>query len=337
DPKAADYWLPVDQYIGGVEHAILHLLYSRFYCRAMTQTGHLNVKEPFASLFTQGMVIHETFRTAAGEWIFPADAEYQDGRWIYAKTGEPLTLGGIEKMSKSKRNVIDPEAILERYGADTARWFMLSDTPPERDIEWTEEGVEGSWRFTQRLWRMVNDAAKIGPGNASGSLTDDGIELRRTVHRSLLAVTGDLSNLRFNRSIARVYEVANALGSALQQQKPSPALRAAIGEAANIMVLMLAPMMPHLAEECWKVLGHRTAVVDTPWPTAEAALVAEDEVTIAVQVNGKRRDEIRIPKGLPSGDVETMALKLESVTRALAGRPPKKVIVVPGRIVNIVG
>ena len=330
DPKAADYWLPVDQYIGGVEHAILHLLYSRFFCRAMTRTGHLDMAEPFASLFTQGMVIHETFRTAAGEWIFPADAEHRDGRWVHAKTGEPLALGGIEKMSKSKRNVIDPEAIIGRYGADTARWFMLSDTPPERDIEWTEEGVEGAWRFTQRLWRLVNDAAKIR-GRAEAN---DDIELRRTVHRALQAVTEDLSSLRFNRSIARVYEVANALSAALQQPQPSPA---AIREAAEIMVLMFAPMMPHLAEECWKILGHEIAVVDTPWPKPEASFLAEDEITIAVQVNGKRRDEIRIKKDLSREEIEAIALALDSVKRALAGRAPKKVIVVPGRIVNIVG
>ncbi|MGH6855506.1 MAG: leucine--tRNA ligase, partial [Aestuariivirga sp.] len=333
DPAAARYWLPVDQYIGGVEHAILHLLYSRFYVRAMRRTGHLELSEPFASLFTQGMVIHETFQTAGGEWVFPADAVHRDGNWFHAKTGEPLALGGIEKMSKSKRNVIDPEAIIERYGADTARWFMLSDTPPERDIEWTEGGVEGAWRFTQRLWRMVNDAARIGAGTVSAG---NDIELRRSVHRALLAVTDDLSNLRFNRAIARVYEVANALGAVLQQQDPSPEIRAAIREAAEIMVLMFAPMMPHLAEECWKVLGHETAVVDTPWPGVEAALVIEEDVTVAVQVNGKRRDEIRVRKGLSHADIEARVLMLNSVKRALGGQVPKKVIVVPDRIANIV-
>ncbi|HUR44094.1 MAG TPA: leucine--tRNA ligase [Aestuariivirga sp.] len=335
DPKAADYWLPVDQYIGGVEHAILHLLYSRFYCRAMTATGHLGLAEPFAGLFTQGMVIHETFQTPSGEWVFPADAEHKNGRWIYSKTGEPLIMGGVEKMSKSKRNVIEPETILERYGADTARWFMLSDTPPERDVEWTESGVEGSWRFTQRIWRMVNDVAKINVAMVAAS--GEGIELRRAVHRALQAVTGDLSSLRFNRSIARVYEVANALGAALQEKNPSPLARAAMREAAELMVLMFAPMMPHLAEECWTVLGNKSAVIDIPWPEPDPALLAEDEITIAVQVNGKRRDEIRVRKEASSKEIEAMALALESVKRALAGRPPKKVIVVPGRIVNIVG
>ena len=337
DKLAANYWMPVDQYIGGVEHAILHLLYSRFFSRAMTRTGYLDLKEPFDSLFTQGMVIHETFKLDSGEWVFPADAVLLNGNWAHAKTGEPLTIGGVEKMSKSKRNVIDPEVIIERYGADTARWFMLSDTPPERDIEWTESGVEGSWRFTQRIWRLVNEAA-IATADARSVGSDYGsIELRRTVHRALQAVTDDLSNLRFNRSIARIYEVANALGSALQQ-KASPALAApAIREAAEIMVLLFAPMMPHLAEECWKVLGHESAVVETPWPKADPALLAEDEVTIAVQVNGKRRDEIRVAKGLPREQIEAIVLKLDAVNRALDGRAPKKVVVVVDRIANIVG
>ncbi len=337
DRQAANYWMPVDQYIGGVEHAILHLLYSRFFSRAMTRTGYLDLKEPFDSLFTQGMVIHETFKLDSGEWVFPADAVLLNGNWAHAKTGEPLTIGGVEKMSKSKRNVIDPEVIIERYGADTARWFMLSDTPPERDIEWTESGVEGSWRFTQRIWRLVNEAA-IATADARSVGSDYGsIELRRTVHRALQAVTDDLSNLRFNRSIARIYEVANALGSALQQ-KASPALAApAIREAAEIMVLLFAPMMPHLAEECWKVLGHESAVVETPWPKADPALLAEDEVTIAVQVNGKRRDEIRVAKGLSREQIEAIVLKLDAVNRALDGRAPKKVVVVVDRIANIVG
>ena len=337
DLAAANYWMPVDQYIGGDEHAILHLLYSRFFSRAMKQTGHLGLEEPFASLFTQGMVVHETFRTAGSEWVFPVDTVHRENGWFHAGTGEPLTVGGIEKMSKSKRNVIDPEAIIERYGADTARWFMLSDTPPERDIEWTESGVEGAWRFAQRLWRMVNDAAKVGPAAPAPAVDGDGLELRRATHRALQVVTGDLFSLRFNRSIARIYELANALGSVLQSADLSSSQRSAIREAADTIVLMFAPMMPHLAEECWKVLGHTQAVVETPWPEYLPELVADDMVTIAVQVNGKRRDEIRVRKGLPAPDIEDIAVKLDAVRRALNGRPVKKVIVVPDRIVNIVG
>jgi leucyl-tRNA synthetase len=332
DDKAGKYWLPVDQYIGGVEHAILHLLYSRFYARAMERTGHFNVDEPFASLFTQGMVIHETFRSTSGEWILPADAMQKEGAWVHAKTGEALTVGGVEKMSKSKKNVVDPETIIEAYGADTARWFMLSDTPPERDIEWTSAGAEGAWRFVQRIWRQVNDAHERKP--AIGSHNDKGLELRRLTHQSIAAVTDDLSNLRFNRSIARIFELSNGLGSALQAN--DAALNAAIVEAAETLALLIAPMMPHLAEECWHMLGHSTAVVDTPWPKAESALVAEDDVTIAIQVNGKRRDEITVAKGATQAQLEPQVLAREAVIRSLDGKPVRKFIVVPDRIINIV-
>ena len=327
DRAAAKYWMPVDQYIGGVEHAILHLLYSRFYARAMTATGHLDVKEPFDSLFTQGMVIHETFRTLSGDWVLPADAVQRDGKWVHARTAEPLEVGGVEKMSKSKKNVVDPDEIIARYGADTARWFMLSDTPPERDIEWTETGAEGAWRFTQRIWRLVNDAA----GSATGTDAAASLDLRRAAHKALAAVTDDLNALRFNRAIARIYELANALGAA-----QGKAEAAAVREAAEFLVLIFAPMMPHLAEECWQVLGHAKAVVDTPWPRPEAALIADDSVTIAVQVNGKRRDEVTIARDLPVKEVEALVLALDSVRRTLDGKPVKKVIVVPGRIANIV-
>jgi leucyl-tRNA synthetase len=275
------------------------------------------------------MVIHETFRTRSGEWVFPADAENQGGSWVHVKTGEPLEVGGVEKMSKSKKNVVDPDDIIARFGADTARWFMLSDTPPERDIEWTEAGAEGAWRFTQRVWRLVNDAVVYaGGGDPAASL-----ELRRAAHKALAAVTDDLSSLRFNRAIARIYELANALGAAITAAK---AEAAAVGEAAEFLVLMSAPMMPHLAEECWHAMKKRGVVVDTPWPKPDSALLADDQVTIAVQINGKRRDEITIPQDLGAAELEAQVLKLESVARALDGRQPKKVIVVPGRIVNIV-
>jgi leucyl-tRNA synthetase len=326
--EAANYWMPVDQYIGGVEHAILHLLYSRFYARAMMETGHLDIREPFDSLFTQGMVIHETFRTLTGDWVLPSDAVNQDGKWVHAQTGEPLEVGGVEKMSKSKKNVVDPDDIIARYGADTARWFMLSDTPPERDIEWTEAGAEGAWRFTQRVWRLVNEAAASNGGNDAAA----SLELRRAAHKALQAVTEDLSALRFNRAIARIYELAKALQSA-----QGKAEIAAIREAAQFMVLTSAPMMPHLAEECWQALGNTGFVVDTPWPKPDPALLADDEVTIAVQVNGKRRDEVRIARGSATADVESLVRTLESVIRSLDGRPIKKVIVVPDRIANIVG
>jgi leucyl-tRNA synthetase len=254
---------------------------------------------------------------------------------VLKSTDEILDIGGIEKMSKSKRNVVDPDEIIASYGADTARWFMLSDTPPERDIEWTTAGVEGSWRFTQRLWRLVNEAAQWQPQDGKGDAAA-ALELRRAAHKALAAVTDDLNSLRFNRAIARIYELANALGTALQLGGKSPELASAIGEAARLLVLMFAPMMPHLAEECWKLLGAAKPVVETAWPKADPALVADDEVTVAVQVNGKRRDEMRLPKGVANEQAEASALKLDNVARALTGMKVRKVIVVQDRIVNIV-
>ncbi len=331
DQAAAKYWLPVDQYIGGVEHAILHLLYSRFYARAMEKIGQLAIAEPFASLFTQGMVIHETYRTEKGEWILPVEAIQKDGAWVHAKSGEPLILGGIEKMSKSKKNVVDPDTIIASYGADTARWFMLSDTPPERDLEWTELGAEASWRFTQRIWRLVNDIAQL-PALAP-DMSQGGLELRRACHRAVAAITDDLSNLRFNVAISNIYKVANAIAAAFAlTNKPAGALR----EAGELLTLLVAPMMPHLAEECWIVLGHTTPVVDTPWPKSDPALVTQNTVTIAIQVNGKRRDEIIVAKGLDKLVLEAQVLQLENVVRAMEGKSAKKIISVPDRIVNIV-
>jgi|JI10StandDraft_1071094.scaffolds.fasta_scaffold01284_30 leucyl-tRNA synthetase len=333
DAAAAKYWMGVDQYIGGIEHAILHLLYSRFYSRAMQATGHIHMDEPFTSLFTQGMVVHETYKLPSGEWVLPTDAVRTDAGWVHATTGEALTTGGIEKMSKSKKNVIDPDAIIESYGADTARWFMLSDTPPERDIEWTDSGAAGAWRFTQRLWRMANETAALA---VEVKHDESGKSLRQITHRTIVAVTDDLMNLRFNRAIARLYELSNAVGAALQKSGRSAGEGAALREATEVLVLLFAPMMPHLAEECWRVLGHRVAVVDTAWPKADPSLTVMDEVTMAIQVNGKRRDEIRVAKGATREVLEPMVLAMESVVRALDGKPVTKFIVVPDRIVNIV-
>ena len=337
DPAAVRYWMPVDQYIGGVEHAILHLLYSRFFTRAMKRTGHLSHDEPFASLFTQGMVIHETFRTTGGEWVEPAEAALKDGATVRARDGEPLTIGPAEKMSKSRKNVVDPETIIDRYGADTARWFMLSDTPPERDIEWTEGGVDGAWRFTQRVWRLVNDIAALSsPGDSSARADPSSHGLRQAVHQALDLVGRDIEALRFNRAIARVYELVNSLSADLPRASGSRPLTDALREGATILVQLFAPMMPHLAEECWKALGMRGLAVHAPWPVADPILLEHDTVTIAVQVNGKRRDEITIRKGLAPSEVESMVLELDNVRKVVAGRPVKKVIVVPDRIANVV-
>ncbi len=341
DTSAAAYWMPVDQYIGGIEHAILHLLYSRFFCRAMKRTGHLDVEEPFASLFTQGMVIHETYRTKQGEWILPADAVAREGGWAHARTGEPLSVGSAEKMSKSRKNVIDPEAIIAQYGADTARWFMLSDTPPERDIEWTEAGVEGAWRFTQKLWRLIGEVARRPqtarlPDTSGAAVSPVALDLRRQTHRAIAAVSNDLEHLRFNRAIARIYELANALASCLTESGDRQAMDFALREAADTLVHLFAPMMPHLAEECAARLGTHGMTAMAAWPTADPELVREDTVTLAIQVNGKRRGELLMSPGAAKEDVEAAALKVDNVTRALSGLQVRKVIVVPDRIVNIV-
>jgi len=336
DRAAAAYWMPVDQYIGGIEHAILHLLYSRFFCRAMSRTGHLDCDEPFSSLFTQGMVIHETYRAKSGDWVEPAEVDKRDNGCFHRKSGEALTLGPPEKMSKSRKNVVDPEEIIARYGADTARWFMLSDTPPERDIEWTEAGVAGSWRFVQRLWRMINESAGRPVGEGPFTLySGTALEIRIAAHRTLDAVGRDIEALRFNRAIARIYELANVLQSALQEP-PSEAMNRVLRETAEIIARIAAPMVPHLAEECWKALGHQTMVAETPWPVADPALLVSTTVTVAVQVNGKRRAELDVERGLDKGEIEAAVLELDNVRRAVDGKPIRKVIIVPDRIVNVV-
>ena len=327
---AADYWLPVDQYIGGIEHAILHLLYARFFTRAMNRLGLVSIQEPFAGLFTQGMVCHETYRDTNG-WVSP-DAVVKEGGKAYRKDNHaPVEIGPSEKMSKSKMNVIAPEAIIADYGADTIRWFMLSDTPPERDIEWTDAGAEGCWRFVQRVWRLASEAEGLpAPGTRAAPADETSKGLRQSAHKAIAVVTEDLGALRFNRAVAQIYMLSNAIADA---PKADPATRR---EALETMVLLAAPMMPHLAEECWKALGHGKLAAETPWPKHDPALLKTDTVTIAVQVNGKRRGEVTVARDADNKIVEAAALAEEGVLRALAGSAPKKVIVVPGRIVNIV-
>jgi len=328
DRPAVDYWMPVDQYVGGVEHAILHLLYSRFFTRALRRCGYLAFDEPFAGLFTQGMVCHKTFRDTAGNWLLPEQVKKgDDGRLVSILDGSPVETGRSEKMSKSKKNVIDPTEIIATYGADTARWFMLSDSPPERDLEWTEAGVEGAWRFAQRLWRMVTSAPA-----ANGAAADDAasLALRRIAHKTIAGVTDDIEKFRFNRAVARLYEFANALDDA------RTAGDAARREALEIMTRLLSPMMPHLAEELWQGLGHKMLLAETAWPDADPALIVDDTVTVAVQVNGKLRATLTLPRDLAGEAAEQSALADENVQRAMAGKPPRKVIVVPNRIINVV-
>ncbi len=342
EADAANYWLPVDQYIGGIEHAILHLLYSRFFSRAMMETGHLAVKEPFAGLFTQGMVVHETYQSAAGKWLLPGEVRFEgDGGQRAAfeiANGAPVVIGAIEKMSKSKSNLVDPDDIIVQHGADCARWFMLSDSPPERDVIWTDTGVAGAGRFIQRVWRLVNEAADVAApaGSAMPNAFSPGaMELRRAAHKALSRVGTQIEGLRFNVAVAQLYEFASQLQAALA--KPGEdGMPWALREATEFLASMIGPMMPHLGEECWARLGYNTLLADRPWPKADDALLVDDTITIAVQVNGKRRDELTVPRAAGDAEIEALALKLEAVIRAMEGKPARKVIVVPQRIVNVV-
>jgi len=319
DRTEAEKWLPVAQYIGGVEHAILHLLYARFWTRALQRLGRIGIDEPFRGLFTQGMVTHETYQAADGSWLSPDEVSRNGDDWVHIESGHPVTPGRVEKMSKSKRNTVDPEPIVDRYGADAVRWFMLSDSPPERDLEWSEGGIEGAARFVQRVWRLVNGA---------NSLEGDDDNLKRRLHRTIAAVGDAIEGLQFNKAVAQLYE----LTTAIEKAKPS----ATRLEAIRTLVLLIAPMAPHLAEECWSLVGGEGLIVDAAWPTFDSALLVEDQVTIAVQVNGKLRDTITLARGLDRAEVEALALASENVQRQLAGATPRKIIVVPDRLVNIV-
>jgi leucyl-tRNA synthetase len=351
DPPMVDAWMPVDQYIGGIEHAILHLLYSRFFTRAMKKTKHVGLDEPFAGLFTQGMVVHETYRRQDGEWVTPAEVKIEvDGdtrRATLIATGEPVVIGDIEKMSKSKRNTVGPEEITESYGADVARWFMLSDSPPERDVEWTERGVQGVARFVQRLWRLVGEAAEIAksaPAGRPSQFSAAATGLRKATHAALAKVTDDIEKLHFNVCVAAIYEFTNVLSGVIGEIDEHDGanlgnasdLAWAIREAVNVLVQLFHPMMPHLAEECWPVLGHKTLVAEAAWPAVERALLIEDTMTLPVQVNGKKRDEVTVARNATNAEIEAAVLALDAVKKALDGKAPKKVIIVPQRIVNVV-
>ncbi|MBV1702763.1 MAG: leucine--tRNA ligase [Hyphomicrobiales bacterium] len=346
DPEVANAWLPVDQYIGGIEHAILHLLYSRFFTRAMRKTGHLNLDEPFAGLFTQGMVVHETYRGPDGAWLSPDEIRLESdasGRRAYlGESMTPVEIGSIEKMSKSRRNTVDPDDIIQSFGADTARWFMLSDSPPERDVAWTEEGVQGAFKFVQRLWRLTGEAAGIAakPGTmAPSTFSPEALGLRKAAHLALIRTGQDLERLRFNRCVAHVYELANALSDqlgAVTDAAVGADMAFAFREAADLLVQLFAPMMPHLAEECWQVLGHEAMVALAPWPKADESLTVENMMVLPVQINGKKRTELTIARDSDAAAIETATLALDSVQRALEGRAVRKFIIVPQRIINVV-
>ena len=342
----ADRLMPVDQYIGGVEHAILHLLYSRFFTRAMKATGHVDFDEPFAGMFTQGMVVHETYKKADGTFASPAEIDVvANGDKRSASlltTGEVIEIGAIEKMSKSKRNTIDPDDIIGSYGADTARWFMLSDSPPDRDVIWSEEGVQGANRFVQRIWRLTNAAAPHLPKDAA-ALDNNHAKakaLRMASHRTLADVSAAIERLRFNTAIAKIYTFVGSLAEIVDDPakafQTDKALAASVREAFDILIRLISPMMPHLAEECWVVLGGEGLVSLAQWPKIEADLLVEDTMTLPVQINGKKRADVTIDRNATNPEIEAAVLALDAVKSALAGASPRKIIVVPQRIVNVV-
>ena len=341
DRAAVDYWLPVDQYIGGIEHAILHLLYARFTTRAMHKTGHVAVEEPFAGLFTQGMVCHETYRHD-GQWLSPDEIiRNGDGAVLAADGSRAVSVGAVEKMSKSKKNIVDPDDIIARYGADTARWFMLSDSPPERDVQWTQDGIEGAWRFVQKVWRLFDghileehDAARFVDGLTASDIDgDDARALYRQVQLAIDAVTRELEALGFNRAVARLYELVNALSAFKARNGNDAACRA---YALAQLMKLLSPMMPHLAETGWQALGGAGLVADAAWPQADTSVLTSDEVVLPVQVNGKKRGEISVPKDADEAIIKEMALNEAGVKKFIDGQELKKTIIVPGRIVNLV-
>jgi leucyl-tRNA synthetase len=336
----------VDQYIGGIEHAILHLLYSRFFTRAMKKCGHLGLDEPFAGLFTQGMVVHETYSDAEGRWMAPHEIRIEGdagGRRAFAlQGGAPIEIGPIEKMSKSKRNTVDPDEIISSYGADTARWFMLSDSPPERDVIWTEAGVQGAYKQVQRLWRLSCEIERVVGSRRPAkpaAFSPEAAAVRRAAHGALAKIEDEIERLRFNVCIATIYELANTLAAAIgaiDSEKVADDLRYAFGEAGDILVHAFAPMMPHLAEECWQALGHEAMIASSPWPKGDRSLIVSDQMTLPVQVNGRKRDELTIGRDAANAEIEAAALALDAVRRAMDNKPAKKVIIVPQRIVNVV-
>ena len=334
DKAAADYWMPVDQYIGGIEHAVLHLLYARFVTKALADQGMLSVREPFAGLFTQGMVTHETYRRQNGDWVEPGEVdiviEGSTRRATMIASGEPVVIGDSEKMSKSRRNTVAPEEIFDAYGVDAARLFVLSDSPPERDSLWSSAGVQGAWRFVNRVWDEFDSQPLDTP--ASGELDKD---LQRATHKLVKQVTEAIDTFRFNSGIARLYEFLNLL-KANPAKGASNAVLIARKEALSAFARLVAPFTPHLAEECWVRIGGSGMVVEAAWPTFDPALTEDAVKILPVQVNGKRRGEISAPAGAEPADVEKIVMADPEIAQRLEGLTIRKIIVVKDRIVNIV-
>ncbi|MCW8835671.1 MAG: class I tRNA ligase family protein, partial [Rhodospirillales bacterium] len=337
DRNKAAHWLPVDQYVGGIEHAVLHLLYSRFFTRALKDCGYLDVKEPFEGLFTQGMICHETYRGEDGKWLLPEEVEKDEaGGYRVIGSGKAVRAGRSEKMSKSKKNVVDPGSIIGNYGADAARLFMLSDSPPERDMDWTESGIEGAWRYVNRLWRMVTEPPVSLPESGTpppAEFSGKAAAAHRAIHQAIDNVTRDLEGFRFNVAVARIRELTNQLA---ELDGSGAGEGWVLREGFEAVARMIGPMMPHMAEELWTSLGHSAILAETAWPEADPTLLVNDTVTVAVQINGKLRGTIDIAHDADRDIAEAAALALPKVIESLDGKAPRKVIVVPNRIVNVV-
>lgn len=323
DPEVVKQWMPVTQYIGGIEHAILHLLYARFWTRALAHMGQLKFQEPFASLFTQGMVTHETYQLGDGSWLSPDEVQKNGNDWITIEDGAPVRTGRIEKMSKSKKNVVDPDPIIEQYGADAVRFFMLSDSPPERDLPWSEAGIEGSWRFVQRLWRLFISVAE----NGDVPVKEDK-DLNRKLHQTIAGVASDIEDLSFNKAVAKIFELVNQIEKSDDSQDRNTAIKT--------LAILVAPMVPHIAEEAWTLFEEDDLIANAVWPKVNENLLIEDDVTIAIQVRGKLRDTVTAAKGSDNKTLEELALSSQKVQRAIEGAEIRKVIVVPDRLVNLV-
>jgi leucyl-tRNA synthetase len=337
EKEKAEFWMPVDQYIGGIEHAILHLLYARFFTKALRKCGYWTISEPFKNLLTQGMVCHETYRDQAGSWLYPHEVEKRNGQFIKIADGTPVKVGRSEKMSKSKANVIPASKIVEEYGADTARLFMLSDSPPERDIEWTEAGIEGSWRYLNRVYRLVTSHAStlgdVQRATLPATFTENAINIRKLTHKTIFNVSEDIERFHHNRYVARIREFTNAL------EVFSPvefSEKWALQEALHSLVLLLSPALPHLAETLWAELNQPAFVYDVPWPRADPELLKEDRVKLAIQINGKVRGTIEIDPSRPEEEIKNLILDLPMIQAQILNKPLKKFIYIPGRIINVV-
>ena len=331
------YWMPVDQYVGGVEHAILHLLYSRFFTRALDKSENIGFKEPFSGLFTQGMVCHETFKLKSGEWVFPNDVIEKNNKTYHFETNEEVIKGPSESMSKSKKNVVDPENIINEYGADTARLFMLSDSPPERDINWSISGINGAWKFTQKFWRVVNSCEDIFTINLKEKpkeITGDSNKFRKIVHKHLKSITNSIENFQMNVAVAKIHELTNEIGL---MQKNDGIDKWCRKEALIILLRVVEPIMPHLAEECWSLIGNSNSIIKEKWPQFDKSLLTDENATIIVQINGKKRAELKMPTNSEEDIVFQNAMEIQSISNLIVDHALiKKKIFIPNKILNIV-